>query len=231
MLKRKIEETLVQWKNTPDHLPLVIKGVRQCGKTFIVQRFAEQHYESVVYVNFALEADKITAFLGNKDVNTILLNLSTLMPDAKFIPGKTCIILDEIQDCPDARTSLKSFKQDGRFDIIATGSLLGVKGYGDKKKKERNKKLGKNSVPVGFETIISMCSLDFEEFLWANGIRQEAIDAVRRCFDQEIPVPDGVHHAFRQLFFRYIVVGGLPAAINKFLETNHMLTISNFRLK
>ena len=222
MLKRKIEETLVQWKNTPDHLPLVIKGVRQCGKTFIVQRFAEQHYESVVYVNFALEAGKITAFLGNKDVNTILLNLSTLMPDAKFIPGKTCIILDEIQDCPDARTSLKSFKQDGRFDIIATGSLLGVKGYGDKKKKNKNKKLGKNSVPVGFETIISMCPLDFEEFLWANGIRQEAIDAVRRCFDQEIPVPEGVHHAFRQLFFRYIVVGGLPAAINKFLETNHM---------
>ena len=212
MLKRKIEDTLLQWKNKPDHFPLVLKGVRQCGKTFIVQQFAQQHYESVVYVNFALEADKITAFLGNKDVNTILLNLSTLMPEAKFIPGKTCIILDEIQDCPDARTSLKSFKLDKRFDVIATGSLLGVKGYGDKK----------TSVPVGYETIISMCPLDFEEFLWANGIRQEAIDAVRKCFEQEMPVPEGVHYAFKQLFYRYIVVGGLPSAINKYLETRHM---------
>ena len=222
MLKRKIEETLLQWKNKPDHFPLVVKGVRQCGKTFIVQQFAEQHYESVVYVNFALEADKITAFLGKKDVDTILFNLSALMPEAKFIPGKTCIILDEIQDCPDARTSLKSFKLDRRFDVIATGSLLGVKGYGDKRKKEENKRLGKNSVPVGYETIISMCPLDFEEFLWANGIRQEAIDAVRKCFEQESPVPEGVHYAFKQLFYRYIVVGGLPAAVNKYLETNHM---------
>lgn len=212
MLKRKIEDTLLQWKNKPDHFPLVIKGVRQCGKTFIVQQFAHQYYESVVYVNFALEADKRTAFLGNKDVNTILLNLSTLMPEAKFIPGKTCIILDEIQDCPDARTSLKSFKLDKRFDVIATGSLLGVKGYGEKR----------TSIPVGYETIISMCPLDFEEFLWANGIRQEAIDAVRKCFEQETPVPEGVHYAFKQLFCRYIVVGGLPAAVNKYLETNHM---------
>ena len=214
MLKRKIEDTLLQWKNKPDHNPLVIKGVRQCGKTFIVQQFAEQNYESVVYLNFALDADKATAFLGSKDVNTIILNLSTLMPEARFIPGKTCIILDEIQDCPDARTSLKSFKLDKRFDVIATGSLLGVKGYG--------RKLGNNSVPVGYETIISMCPLDFEEFLWANGIRQEAIDAVRKCFEQEQPVPEGVHHAFKQLFYRYVIVGGLPAAINTFLETNHM---------
>ena len=128
MLKRKIEDTLLQWKNTPGHNPLVIKGIRQCGKTFIVQQFAQEHYEYVVYLNFALEADKITAFWGNKDVDTIILNLSTLMPQTRFVPGKTCIIMDEIQDCPDARTSLKAFKLDGRFDVIATGSLLGVKG-------------------------------------------------------------------------------------------------------
>jgi len=222
MLKRKIENTLLQWKNTQGHNPLVIKGIRQCGKTFIVRKFAEEHYKSVIYINFVLEADKITAFTGSKDIDTILLNLSTLMPEARFIPGDTCIILDEIQDCPDARTSLKSFKTDGRFDVIATGSLLGVKGYGDKKKKEENKQLGKNSIPVGYETIISMCPLDFEEFLWANGIRQEAIEAIRRCFADERPVPDGVHHAFKQLFYRYAVVGGLPAAVNIFLATNHM---------
>lgn len=218
MLKRKIEETLLQWKNTSNHNPLVIKGIRQCGKTFIVQQFAKEHYKHVVYINFALDADKATAFSGNKDVDTIVLNLSSLMPAVNFVPGETCIIMDEIQDCPDARTSLKSFKLDGRFDVIATGSLLGVKGYGDKK----NKKHSKNSIPVGYETIITMYPLDYEEFLWANGIRSEAIDAVRRCFQGELPVPEGVHHAFKQLFYRYVVVGGLPAAVNTFLKTNHI---------
>lgn len=222
MLKRKIEQTLFQWKNTANHNPLVIKGIRQCGKTFIVQQFAKAHYEHVVYINFLLEPDKSRAFIGNKDVSTILLNLSSLMPESVFIPGKTCLILDEIQDCPEARTSLKSFKLDGQYDIIATGSLLGVKGYGERKRKQKNKQLGKNSIPVGHETIIPMCPLDFEEFLWANGISQEAIEAVRKCYLEERPVPEGVHYAFKQLFYRYIIVGGLPAAVNTFLETNHL---------
>ena len=222
MLRRKIENALLQWKNTPGHNPLVIKGIRQCGKTFIVQKFARENYENVVYLNFILEPDKISAFLGTKNVDTILLNISTLMPQARFIPGKTCIILDEIQECPDARTALKSFKTDGRYDIIATGSLLGVKGYGEKAKKERNSHLGKNSIPVGYETIVQMYPLDFEEFLWANGIRQESIDAVKKCFTQEMRVPEGIHLAFKQLLNRYVIVGGLPACVNKFLETNHM---------
>ena len=199
MLKRKIEDTLLRWKNTSGHNPLVIKGIRQCGKTFIVQQFAHAHYKYVIYINFSLEVDKAMAFVGNKDVDTILLNLSTMMPQAKFVSGETCIIMDEIQDCPDARTSLKAFKLDGRFDVIATGSLLGVKGYGDKKKKEKNKILGKNSIPVGYETIITMYPLDFEEFLWANGIRLESIEAVRKCLLEEKPVPEGEHHPFPNL--------------------------------
>ena len=152
---------MLQWKEEKHHNPLVIKGIRQCGKTFIVQQFAQTHYDHVVYVNFLLEPDKATAFQGVKKVDTILMNLSTLMPEAKFVPGKTCIILDEIQDCPDARTSLKSFKLDGRYDVIATGSLLGVKGYGERKRKKKNEHLGKNSIPVGYETIVTMYPLDF----------------------------------------------------------------------
>lgn len=130
MLKRKIEKYLGQWKEAADRKPLVIKGIRQCGKTYIVQKFATENYESVVYINFILEPDKKSAFHGNIDVDTIILNLSALIPGSRFINGKTCIILDEIQECKEARTSLKSFCIDGRFDIIATGSLLGVKGYG-----------------------------------------------------------------------------------------------------
>ena len=222
MLKRKIETRLLEWKNTPVKKPLVIKGIRQCGKTYIAKDFAQKNYRSVVYMNFTLEPDKITAFTGNKDVETIIINLSALIPDAEFIPGQTCIILDEIQDCPDARTALKSFKEDGRFDVIATGSLLGVKGYGEKKKKEKNQNLGKNSVPVGYETVLDMYPLDFEEFLWANGISDRIVDVIRESFKKETHVPDGIHRALMELLYRYVVVGGLPAVVNEFLDTKNI---------
>ena len=222
MLKRKIENQLLEWKNTPVKKPLVIKGIRQCGKTYIAKDFAQKNYRSVVYMNFTLEPDKITAFTGNKDVETIIINLSALIPDAEFIPGQTCIILDEIQDCPDARTALKSFKEDGRFDVIATGSLLGVKGYGEKKKKEKNQNLGKNSVPVGYETVLDMYPLDFEEFLWANGISDRIVDVIRESFKKETHVPDGIHRALMELLYRYVVVGGLPAVVNEFLDTKNI---------
>ena len=136
MLKRKIEDQFVAWKRTRNRKPLIVRGVRQCGKTFSVTAFAESNYENVVYVNFVKQESLKLAFKGAKDVDTILMNLSAAMRGVKFIPGKTCIILDEIQDCKDARTSLKFFKMDGRYDIIGTGSLLGVKGYGDEKKKK-----------------------------------------------------------------------------------------------
>lgn len=226
MLKRKMEETLSRWKNTDNHNPLVIKGIRQCGKTYIVQKFAKEHYESSVYVNFALQPEKISAFVMSKDVDVILMNLSIMMPEAKFVPNRTCIILDEIQDCPDARTALKSFKLDGRFDVIATGSLLGVKGYGAMQKKESQPTFWKNSVPVGYETIVEMYPLDFEEFMWANGIRAEVIDLLRTCLKEKRLIPEGIHQTLMQLLYRYVAVGGLPEVVNKFLETKHFGQVS-----
>lgn len=220
MLKRKIETYLAEWKEAKDRKPLVIKGIRQCGKTYIVQKFAKENYESVVYMNFILEPDKKSAFTGNIDVDTIILNLSALIPGSRFINGKTCIILDEIQECKEARTALKSFHIDGRFDVIATGSLLGVKGYGKSKKK--NEEEGQDSVPVGYETVIDMYPLDFEEFLWANGINDAVIDSVRTCFENETPVPDGIHKAMMELLYRYVIVGGLPEVVNCFLETKNI---------
>ena len=157
MLKRKIETYLADWKQSEDRKPLVIKGIRQCGKTYIVQKFARENYDSVVYMNFILEPDKKSAFTGNIDVDTIILNLSALIKGSRFIEGKTCIILDEIQECKEARTALKSFHIDGRFDVIATGSLLGVKGYGQSKKKKED--IGQDSVPVGYETVIDVGGL------------------------------------------------------------------------
>lgn len=219
MLKRKIESVLEKWKDSEHKKPLVIKGIRQCGKTYIVQKFAKENYESVVYLNFILEPDKKSAFAGNIDVDTIILNLSALIPDSRFINGRTCIILDEIQECREARTALKSFQIDGRFDIIATGSLLGVRGYG---KSEKRAEGGQDSVPVGYETVIEMHPLDFEEFLWANGISGKIIDTVKSCFKKESVIPEGVHKVMMELLYRYVIVGGLPEVVNTFLETKNI---------
>ena len=163
MLKRKIETYLAEWKEAKDRKPLEIKGIRLWGKTYIVQKFAKENYESVVYMNIILEPDKKSAFTGNIDVDTIILNLSALIPGSRFIKGKTCIILEEIQEWKVARTALKSFHIAGRIDVIATGSLLGVKGYGKSKKK--NEEAGQDSVPVGYETVIDLFFLDFVEYL------------------------------------------------------------------
>ena len=220
MLKRKIETYLSDWKKSDNKKPLVIKGVRQCGKTYIVKTFANDNYENVVYMNFILEPDKKSAFAGNLDVETIILNLSALIPGSRFVSGKTCIILDEIQECKEARTALKSFDMDGRFDVIATGSLLGVEGYGKRKDNDKNK--GEDSVPVGYETLVEMYPLDFEEFLWANGIGTNVIETVRACFETETVVPEGIHKAMMELLYRYIIVGGLPEVVNCYLDTKNV---------
>ena len=227
MLKRKIEDTLIRWKNKQGHKPAVIMGIHQCGKTFIAQHFAAKNYKTVVYINFIKQPERINAFLGSKDVNDILLNLSAQIQGVSFVPGDTCLIFDEIQECPEARTSLKFFKEDGRFDVIATGSLLGVQGYGDALKKQRRKLISKqvpgiNSVPVGSEDIIEMYPLDFVEFLWANGISEEVIEALKKCYKKETSVPAGIHVAMKNYLNHYVAIGGLPEAVNAFLQTNNM---------
>ena len=231
MLKRRISDTLAQWKVKPNHLPLVIMGIRQCGKTFIAKQFANDNYKHVVYINFFKEEVRKTAFYGSKDADTIILNLSAQMRNAEFVPGETCIIFDEIQDCPEARTSLKFFKEDGRYDIIATGSLLGVQGYGQEQKKRRKRETarqerGRNSIPVGYEEIVEMYPLDFEEFLWANNMSEQVIDVLKRCLAEETPVPEGIHVAMKDLLYRYVAVGGLPAAVNALLETGNMNAVN-----
>lgn len=227
MLKRKIYETLKKWKEQSNHSPLVIMGIRQCGKTYISKIFAEENYKYVVYINFIKQERRKEAFYDSKDVDSIILNLSAQMRATKFVPGETCIILDEIQDCPEARTSLKFFKEDGRYDIIATGSLLGVQGYGQDEKRQRTRKpnkqeKGSNSIPVGYEQIVEMYPLDFEEFLWANDMNEDVINVLKRCLKDETPVPSGIHVAMKTLLYRYVAVGGMPAAVNALIETGNM---------
>lgn len=214
MLKRKIEEILAKWKREPHHKPLVIKGCRQCGKTYSVRKFAEENYEHVVYVNFVEQEDCILAFENSKRVDDIVMGLTAILPGSVFKAGCTCLILDEIQECPGARTALKFFQIDGRYDVIATGSLLGVRGYRDND--------GYNSIPVGYEQHINMYPLDFEEFLWANGITSVILGKIQECMNEASPVPEALHSRMRQLLLQYTVVGGMPAVVNTFINSHDM---------
>ena len=216
MLKRKIEQALINWKNTPNHSPLIIKGCRQCGKTFSVRDFAKKNYKYEVYLNFFKNPSYISIFDGSLEIDNLIMMMSALLgPSAVFKQGETVIILDEIQDCPEARTALKFFREDGRFDVIGTGSLLGVKGYGKQPK----------SIPVGSETVIEMHPLDFEEFLWANGITPQIIDRLKEYFNEEKPVPEALHEKMRQLILQYTVVGGMPEVVDTFVKTKQMNSV------
>ena len=216
MLKRKIEKTLEEWKATPNKNPLVIKGQRQCGKTFSVLQFAKSNYENVIYINFLRNPNYISIFSGSLEVDDLVILMSAVLgAGANFVPYKTVIVFDEIQDCPEARTALKFFKEDGRFDVICTGSLLGVKGYGKQPK----------SVPVGYETLIEMKPLDFEEFLWANGIGQPVIDSLLGCLRAKKPVPEAIHNKMSQLLLQYAVIGGMPEVVQTFVDTKQMNTV------
>ncbi len=213
MLQRKIEQQLINWKNSPGHKPLIIKGCRQCGKTFSVLNFARKNYKHVVYLNFVENPDYASIFAGSLEIDNIVMMLSALLgKEAVFETGETVLVLDEIQDCPEARTALKFFRIDGRYDVIGTGSLLGVKGYGREPK----------SVPVGSETIIDMYPLDFEEFLWANDISESVICFLQQSLADESPVPEALHSRMQQLLLQYTVTGGMPDAVQTFVNTRQM---------
>lgn len=219
MFRRKIEETLRLWKEKDGHKPLVIKGCRQCGKTSSVVDFAKRNYKHVIYLDFHEHKEYKSFFAGALDVNTLTMTISAGIRDAKFVTGKTCLVFDEIQDCPNARSSLKFFKLDGRYDVICTGSLLGVNGYKTNEEREEEEQA---SIPVGFEQIVTMYPMDFEEWLWANGIETQHIDYLRECLLKEIPVNEGIHQRMRELLLRYVVVGGMPDAVKTFMSTNNM---------
>lgn len=220
MLERKITKILLDWKNNTiiKKKALVIKGLRQIGKTFIVKQFAKDNYENQIYINFKNNDDLKSVFEENLNVDRILIDLSAKMPNIKLIPYKTIIIFDEIQECANARASIKAFVEDGRYDIIATGSLLGIKGY--------NKKKGKG-VPTGSEHIIYMYPLDFEEFLWAKGISKDVINYLKECFNNKEQISKAVHESMIRYFKEYICVGGLPEAVNIFLKTGDMNQVYN----
>lgn len=219
MFKRKIEYQLKSWLEDRDHKPLVVKGVRQCGKTSSVMDFAKKHFKNVVYIDFHEHPDYKKFFTPNLDVDSIIMRITAAMPNIDVEAGNTCFIFDEIQDCPKARASLKYFDLDGRYDVICTGSLLGVNGYKTPAEKAEEEEA---SIPVGFEDIVNMYPMDFEEWLWANGIKDIHIEYLKKCMKNETPIEDAFHNRFSELLYQYIIVGGMPEVVSTFIETKQI---------
>lgn len=213
MLKRKIYQSLLEWKNQKEKMCLVIKGARQVGKTFIINKFAQENYENYIYMNFDENPGYKAIFDGDLDVENLIKQISLRVPNANLIPYKTIIFLDEIQNCPNARTALKFLALDKRFDVIASGSLLGIN-YREVE-----------SFPVGYTEQIEMNSLDFEEFLWANGVTSQSISDIKEYFDKKEVVPSAMNERMMDLFKEYIVVGGMPRVVNDFIQNHNFANV------
>ena len=215
--RRKIYDRLVQWKATKHHECLLVKGARQIGKTFIVEKFGREQYESFIEFNFILDPDACSIFDGSLKAEDLYRKISAYDATRRLLPGRTLIFLDEIQECANARTALKSFALDGRYDVIASGSLLGIK-YKNKKSRDRHEP---KSIPVGYERQVTMHSLDFEEFLWARGVTEEAFGVLRGYYERREVVPDAVNRKYSDMLKEYLIVGGMPAVVGAYVESGN----------
>ena len=207
MLKRKVTKQLEEWVSSKENKCLVVQGARQTGKTFAIERFAEEHYAELVEINFKQTPSAAEIFSGDLTVDNMLMALRFRFPDKSIVPGQTLIFLDEIQECEEAITSLKFWANDGRYDVIASGSLLGI----DYKRA--------SSYPVGYVDYLNMYGLDFEEFLWGMGISGEMVESLRSFVDAGKPIPDGVHTQMMKYYRLYIAIGGMPEAVQKYVDT------------
>lgn len=208
MFIRKISRRLERWKADPRHKALVVKGARQVGKTTTIEEFGRTHYAQCAVLNFEEHPEYKAIFADDHSANGIYARLSLYLPGIDFTRPDTLLFLDEIQSCPDAITSLKFLTIDGRADVIASGSLLGLS-YKEV-----------SSYPVGYVEHEEMHSLDFEEFLWAKGLPEATIDYVRGFLDRREKVPDAVNDRMLQYFREYVAVGGMPEAVRTFVDTS-----------
>ena len=208
MLKRKILNDLINWKNTKDKECLLVKGARQVGKTYIIEEFGKAYYDNYVYLNFFRNPNLKNIFEGSLEASDIYKKMSIYIPNLKLVPN-TLIFLDEIQECPNARTALKFLAIDNQYDVIASGSLLGI----------RYKSVP--SIPVGYERQLVMHPLDFEEFLWATGFNENSISYIKEHFENQEKIENGINDEMFRKLREYIVVGGMPDVVNTFIETNN----------
>jgi len=214
MLKRKIYDTLMEWKGRK-HKSLVISGQRQIGKTFIIREFAKNEYDNILELNFAENPSDKEIFIDSLSTDSIIQRLSVSYPGVDIIPSRTLIFLDEIQDCQEAYSSLKYFTDDGRYDVIASGSLLGIKMPNLSDSEDEPNVL----IPMGYEECITMYALDFEEFLWAKGIKEDIINDIKKRIHDGKKIDDVILDRFNGYFREYMITGGMPDSVSAFIET------------
>lgn len=209
LLRRKVDAYLIDWKNNPDRKPLIVKGARQVGKTLSVELFANQNYKSVIKINFVEQKKYRNIFDDGFEVDAILKNISLLNPDFKFIPGDTIFFFDELQACPNCATSLKFFNLDGRFDVICSGSLMGI----------NYKEIESNS--VGYKEDYEMHSMDFEEFLWAKGYSAEFVEELYGHMHNLEPLSALQMDVMLELFRDYVIIGGMPEVVDTYIKNKN----------
>ena len=209
LLKRKIDKYLWDWKNNPKRKPLIVKGARQIGKTESIRAFGEANYESVIEINFVLQKKFRAIFDDGYEVDTIIKNISLLEPSWRFIPHKTLIFFDELQKCPDCATSLKSFCQDKRYDVICSGSMMGI----------YYEEIESNA--VGFKEDFDMFSMDFEEFLWAKGYQPEQVEDLYRHMVELKPFSQLEMETIMNVFRDYMSLGGMPEVVKMYIDNGH----------
>lgn len=208
-LKRKLDDFLIEWKQDEYRKPLIIKGARQIGKTHSVIKFAEENYKNIIEINFALQPEYMDIFKDGFNVDTILKNISFKNPECQFVPGETLIFFDELQANPSCATSLKSFALDKRFDVICSGSLMGL----------YYKEIESNS--VGYKIDFEMHSLDFEEYLWAKGYSNNQIEELLEHMINLRPLSDAYMSVLTEVFHEYMILGGMPAVVVRFIENKN----------
>ena len=204
-LKRKIDAFLAEWKANPDRKPLIVKGPRQVGKTESIKRFGEMNYQSVITINFVEEPKYKMITTDGYKADDIIKNISRMDPSKRFIEGETLIFFDELQEFPEIATALKFFKIDGRFDVICSGSMLGI----------NYRKIESNS--VGYKSDYEMFSLDFEEFLWAKGYDDAFIEDMLEHMRNLTPFNEVQMSVCSSLFLDYCILGGMPAVVREFI--------------
>ena len=209
LLRRKIDRYLAAWKNTPERKPLIIKGARQIGKTRSIEWFASQNYKNVIQINFVEQPKYKSIFEDGFEVDAILKNISYINPEIKFVDGDTLFFFDELQACPNCATSLKFFKLDGRFDVICSGSLMGI----------NYREIESNS--VGFKEDYEMHSMDFEEFLWAKGYTDDLIEELYRNMLELKPLSKLQMELLFGLFRDYVTLGGMPEVVNRYIQNGN----------
>ena len=206
-LKRKIDSYLKNWKEDPEHKPLIIKGARQVGKTESILQFARANYSNIIYINFVLDTKFTKIVSDGYSVEAVIRNISLIDPSITFKEHDTLLVFDEIQEYPDIATSLKAFALDKRYDVICSGSMLGI----------NYKRIHSNS--VGYKTDYEMYSMDFEEFLWAKGYQEEQISSIYDHMIQMLPFNDAELSVFKSLFLDYCVLGGMPAVVSEYIKS------------